>query len=423
MTETVKMENRRKDKLIYIFSTIVLRFLFDRIYIMTIAPYYAYRGLEFSPTTVSAIQSWGLLLGGIFMTIPFLWNKKSTISHAAIFLFCFFVPWTSFIYCKAQPIDFVLCEAIYWFMIFFCLRISAQYQSQSIKERKNDEGILSMIVVVLSLSVLYISFVYAHFRFNFRLDNVYEMRMEARKFNLPLFLDYAWPAASNILPVAVVYYMSRKRWSLAILIAIVVLLDFSINGLKATLFRLILCFLFYFFIHGDIRKKILPYLTGFVGMGLLEYILFSSNFISSVILRRTFYVPALLDSLYYDLIQETGPIYFSHEINNIPITFYIGDLYFHDDEMRANNGLFSDAYMNLGLIGCLVYPIAYAILFNICESKFIGLKGYIQLYTLLLISMALRSSEFTTALLTHGLFLLILTMTFMPRGKSELYVN
>ena len=82
----------------------------------------------------------------------------------------------------------------------------------------------------------------------------------------------------------------------------------------------------------------------------------------------------------------------------------IGEVYFNDPETACNNGLFSDAYMNLGALGCIVYPVIYAFIFRICGSAFRGAEKGLVVFAALIMSYTFEGSELTTGLLTHGLF-------------------
>lgn len=397
-------------------SVVLLRVLFDNIYAEAISPLYSYAGLTYNPTITSRTISWGLLMGGLVLVTPFLKRNDFVIPNAAILLFVlFFVPWTSFIACKPQTMDFVLCEATYWAMVFICMyRKFNVIRLPQIVHTANSTA-LTIITVTLILVVVYVSGVYAHFRLNFNLTNVYDLRLEARGFHLPLLLSYLWPAAANILPLALIYFMSKKRWSVVALIAVVILMNFSINGSKSTLFKLFLCFLLYFFVKKKFLRNVAFVLAILVLAGIVMSKLQGDSFIASLIVRRTFYVTSLLDSYYYEIVNLYSPAYFSHKVNGHEVAFYIGDIFFDSDAMRANNGLFSDAYMNLGLIGIFVYPIIYSVFFNWCETLFKGHSDQIKFYAVFLLVLTMRSSEFTTALLTHGLFLLCLTLAVMPR--------
>lgn len=384
-------------------------------YIRVISPIYSYSGFTAAPTDESYVTSW-IVLGIMFLiVIPFVKSTEFVKSNAAILLFIlFFLPWTSLIYYKPQPTGYILWEVVYWAMTFILLRIRFSVKLFNTGNHRS-ESFIYFITFVLITTIVYISAFYANFRIKLDLQDVYDLRMDSRAFNLPKIIEYVWSATTNILPIVLVYFMSKKKWNIVMIIAFAIVLNFSINGQKSTMFKLLLCFLLYFFMKSDMKAKVPIFVTGLVLVGLFEHDIWETDFVALMVVRRVSYVTSLLDSYYYDVIHQYGPIFYSHKLNGTDIQFYIGDMYFGEDEMRANNGLFSDAFMNLGYVGCFFYPFIYAILFNFLENVTEGLNKSISFYTTFLIVFTLRSSEFTTALLTHGLLLLILTIAFMPR--------
>ena len=412
------MPYRKSNKFLWIMSVVILRLLLDVIYLRVISPQFAYAGLGHSFSTSAIIYSWLIMVGALLIVLPCLDRKDFFLPHASLFLFLlFFVPWTSFVSCKPQKLDFLFCETVFWYMTFLLLHKRIHFNiSRSVT--KGSEPVVIAISLVMMLTVVYISAVYAHFRMKFDLVDVYDLRMEAREYKLPTIIAYLWAATSNVLPILMIYFVSRKRWWMVSIMALVVVMNFSINGSKSTFFKLFLCFLFYFFANNELKHKIPMFLAAFVGLGIVEFSVFHSGFIADVIVRRSFYVTSLLDSYYYDLINQFGPAVFSHKVAGHDVQFYIGELYFGRDSMRANNGMFSDAYMNLGWLGCFVYPVLYMLFFNVCEHFLVCHKPQIKWYAVFLMVLTMRSSEFTTTLLTHGMLLLFLTMMFMPRERT-----
>lgn len=350
---------------------------------------------------------------GLF--ILFLKKPNSVVSIAAIlFFFIRFVPLTSFIAVKAQDLDFILLECVYWILIFSLLRTKKKINA--FKWHKNDV-LINIFTVILISSVIFISGYYAHFRMNFSLLNIYDLRLEAREFNMPIILSYIWAPASNVLPIILIYFIQKKKRTIAYIIAFVIFLNFSINGSKATLFKLFFCLFLYFFMKKDLLNKI-PYLFILLTFAtLIEWILFNTNWISNIIIRRVLFIPSLMDSLYFDYIKQYGPLYFNIGVTNI--NFIIGEEYFNNSEMRANNGMFSDAYMNLGWIGCLIYPFIYSLFFKICNTAFEGINKQIVFFATLLIVTTLGSSLFSTAMMTHGILLLCIIVSLLPRSISN----
>lgn len=400
-----------KRNFLFLLSVLIYRVCLDMIYIQCIAPFWGYYNLTYEPELLSVASSWGILVFSFFFVLPFFYKPDSIISIAGIlFFFIRFVPFTSFIACKAQPANFVLLECIYWLLIFFLL---SRGKNICVPRLPQSDTLLYTFAVVLSLIVIFVSGRYTHFRLNFNLLNVYELRAEARGFNMPSILSYLWAPASNVLPIILIFLIKKKNIWIAIFISFIIFLNFSINGSKSTLFKLFFCLFLYFFMKKGLLSKV-PYLFVLLVIATLtEWYFNATTFISTFVVRRVLYVPSLLDSLFYDYIQQTGPLYYNQ--GDVNITFLIGEKYFGDEDMMANNGMFSDAYMNLGWMGCLIYPFLYVLFFKICDSAFHGVNRQIVFFAGLLIVTTIGSSVFTTALLTHGIFLLCLITYLLPR--------
>ena len=197
------------------------------------------------------------------------------------------------------------------------------------------------------------------------------------------------------------------------LYSFIILLSFSIDGLKSTIFKLFLCIILLIVYR---KKMIVWYPMLFVTLCLTafaEFKIFNSDWISSTIIRRSLFIPSLLDTYYFDYIYQNGPIFYQRGGEHI--SFFIGAEYFGKEEMRSNNGLFSDAYMNLGFLGLIIYPIIYSFFFRFCESISRGLDEKIVMFVGVIMVSSMNSSELTTCLLTHGLLALILLLYFIPK--------
>lgn len=400
-----------KRNLLFLLSVLIYRVCLDVIYIQCIAPFWGYYNLTYEPEPLLAASSWAILVFSSFFVLPFLNKPDSIVSIAGVlFFFIRFVPFTSFIACKAQPVNFVLLECVYWLLIFFLL---SKGKNICVPNLTQSDTLICSLAVVLALIVIFISGRYTHFRLNFNLLNVYELRAEAREFNMPSILFYLWAPASNVLPIILIFLLKKKNILFAIFISLIIFLNFSINGSKSTLFKLLFCLFLYFFMKKELLSKV-PYLFVLLVIAtLIEWYFNVTTVISTFVVRRVLYVPSLLDSLFYDYIQQTGPLYYNQ--GDVNITFLIGEKYFGDEDMMANNGMFSDAYMNLGWVGCLIYPFLYAFFFKICDSAFREVNRQIVFFVGLLIVTTIGSSVFTTALLTHGIFLLCLITYLLPR--------
>lgn len=410
LSYSLKIDGLRKQGL-FLFLVLLYRGGLDAIYRCSIVPFWDYQNFTYTPVAWQVFYSWLFLLFyslGIYSFV----NKSQNVTAnvALLFFFIRLIPFTSLIACKEQSADFIFWESLYWILLLLFFKC---FKPVKIPNMGNSDVWIYVLTLILMLTVIFISGYYTHFRLNFSLMNVYELRGEAREFGVPLPLNYLWPAATNILPILLIYYLQKgKRWVVCFII-FVIFLNFSITGSKSVLFKLLFCLFLYFFMKRNVLK-LLPWLFLLLcAASLLENWLVDTNLISAMIIRRVLYIPVLLDSLYYDFLTQENSLFYTQ--GKDAVQFLIGEEYFGKAEMRANNGAFSDAFMNLKEWGCIIYPFLYAMFFKCCENAFRGINEQIVFFASLLIVTTLGSSEFTTALLTHGVFLLCLTLYLFPR--------
>ena len=396
----------------FILFVVIYRLGLDYIYKDIISPVFGYANLNYNPDLDSQIISWIVLCVFTVLMLPFRKKEGFVVSSSMnLFFFFSFIPMTSYWYCKVQLLPFMIACIIFW-TLFLLLMLYQKVPNIDYMIRPN-RAVIWFITILLSIVVIYISGVYAHFRFNFSLENVYDLRSEARQFNMPIILRYIWASASNVLPICMIYFLNSNYKKIAWLIFIVILLNFSINGVKSTLFKMIICLFLYYSFIKNYNQIIHILFVVIVLMAIAEFKYLGTIAISDVLIRRAFFIPNMLDGLFYDYIYTHGPTFYSHEGTNI--AFSIGDIYFNDENMRCNNGLFTDAFINLGWIGVFLYPIIFSSFFKICEAGFKGIKSQILFFACIILVITFRSSLFTTSLATHGILLTCITLMFMPR--------
>ena len=113
------------------------------------------------------------------------------------------------------------------------------------------------------------------------------------------------------------------------------------------------------------------------------------------------YVPALLDSYYYEFFSNNSPTYFAQDkiLSRLglkspysrPVSRVIGDVYANGS--NANTGLFGDAFSNLCNYSVVIYPVIFLIakiLLDVIKNRF-SKKYYITV--LVSIVMVLLNGE------------------------------
>lgn len=409
-----------KKFLVFLGFSAVYRVLLDLIYSQQIAPIFSYANFINEANSSSLFVSWMMLLLYSAVAYPFYKeqdDKKFVISMIALLIYLIkLVPLTSLLYFQPQSLSFVGQQLTLWILLLFLMNKGSAIEIKSINK---SPIAVTLVTIIVSFAVLIVSGVYANFRLHLSLADVYDLRLEARSFNMPTILKYIYAFSSNMIPVCMVYYIIRKRKAMVFLLAFIGLLNFSIAGSKTTLFLILLSLMFYYFKKVEFNKYLMPVFVSVVALAALEFIFLHTNAISTILIRRSFFMPNLLDVEYYEYLKNSSPVFFDTS-KYTQIQFNIGDVYFGSEDVRANNGFFTDAFINLGSLGCVVYPFIYSILFRALEGACKGLDRCISVFCAFLMVTTLESTFFTTALLTHGLFLMMVTLYFMPVSKNNI---
>ena len=157
--------------------------------------------------------------------------------------------------------------------------------------------------------------------------------------------------------------------------------------------------------------------------GHLTYIFYDNYYITGLITRRVFFLPALLDTCYFDFF-DSNPLFWSnsflkHLIDypyELKPTYLIGSEYFNRPDMNANIGIISEGYSNLGWSGVLINIIIVSGIFSFFNSLQIHVKFY---GIFLFFFFNTVSSGLPTIILTHGGALLLILSQFILKDTAD----
>ena len=172
--------------------------------------------------------------------------------------------------------------------------------------------------------------------------------------------------------------------------------------------------------------------VGIYGLNFAAIFLFDKLGISGLhnfIIRRVLFGPALLNYYYYDYFSSHKPDYyissFVGKILNISsghsksISHTIGEIYFKAPQMAANNGLYSDAFANLGVAGCIILPLLLCLSIFMLQYFSRSLPNKVLFSIVIVYSITFISSFLSTIVFTHALAVLMLICFFMSSTKKD----
>jgi len=143
----------------------------------------------------------------------------------------------------------------------------------------------------------------------------------------------------------------------------------------------------------------------------------------SLIVRRVFFVPAILNEFYFDFFDHNH-LFLSHSVfsglteypYDVMPTYLIGEHYFDKPEMSSNVGIVADGFMNFGYIGVVVYSTLFSFIMVLLNSIKLNLR-YFGIFVFYM--MIFRGTAFLTAFLTHGFWLLLIfAFIVIPKHDS-----
>ncbi len=418
----------KKKAIWYFLGLILFKILTDLIYQQIISVLFEYQNFEYSPSSFTSLLAWSVLLAYSPLIIKILNNKGLANSIVSVLILVSFIPTLTMIGSNSNyPTGYVILILLYWLLFLIAINAIPKIRFR-IPQFLRKLNLISFILAILSLNVLYVSWKYTGFRLHFGLFNVYDIRAEARLYNFSAFNGYLLTFADNILPLGLVYMLDKKKWMSAIVLFLVIYLNFSITATKQIFFLLLLAIIGYYFITSlRLSKYIFLGFLVLMTAGIIEYLIFDSYLISILSTYRVFFIPSKLHFVYYDFFSVNELDYFRQSflkfITNSPYKENIGFLMGYHDigdiTARANNGLFSDAYFNMGLLGVFIFPFIVTFLIKLIEGASHGINERLLFIVVVSYSFVFLGLPFSTILFSGGLIPLTLFLYLIPREQTS----
>ena len=184
----------------------------------------------------------------------------------------------------------------------------------------------------------------------------------------------------------------------------------------------------YFFYKNEIKRYFVRGLAILGIVSLAEKVFFSTVIIITVFIRRVIFIPSLFNYFYYSFFSINKPDYFKQtflkyfgakSIYTKRIPFLIGEFKGNPTEY-ANNGLFSDAFCNLGFWGIIIMPFMIIIFLKLFDSCARGIQSKLIIGAIVANSMTLISSNLSVFLVSQGFLVTCLVIFFLPNvNKTE----
>lgn len=424
---------------------IIYRLLLDKIYFSIISSFHSYEGFVDNHNTELLILSWICLVVSLIIMIPIFRDNSERVSSIVIIglYLISYVPFTTCIYAGFLSKGYIIANNIYWLILLLSERYSLRRRIKRLKRIKIgnfriDDRFVKIVGIFSFLLVIFISAKYTHFRLNFNMFAVYELRNEASSYNFPTLISYMFGWTKMINPLLLAYCLIKKNYPIAIVYFVSQMFSFGIDGLKSTFFLpfvVILAVAMYNKITTrEMKSLLLVCFTGISVIGLLEFWVLKSYFIVQLFIRRMEFSTNYISNCYYDFFSTNSPDYFRasflryfgfkspYTSGGKSIGEVIADQYYYRSGINFNNGLFSDAITNLGYVGVIIMPIVVIAILRLLDRSADGLDRRLVIVSALYLTLILLSTFMATVILTHGLIVLLLLLSMMNRDDFEIRI-
>ncbi len=307
-----------------------------------------------------------------------------------------------------------------FFVTVFLLTPYLRFNLPSVKLPQKKKDILVFILPFLLLIPVVLTFKLEINLKTLILKEVYETR-DLFSIKMGGMLSYFYHfLVKTIVPIALVYFMIKKKHVLVGVLALVLIYLYVISGNKIVYFTTFIIMFFYylgssytskasnFFILTLAFLAVTPFIDSFV---------FEAPVLSGTFVNRFFFIPALLTQWYFEFF-DGNPYYFAESSffnlfvespYDMPVGYLLTKVYWNEPTVYANNGIVSDGFMNLGYFGVFLFSIFFAFLFSLFSSFKMN-KGYFGLFFCYIY--IILSAPLLGCLITGGIVLFI-TLWFL----------
>ncbi|WP_343985250.1 hypothetical protein [Kangiella japonica] len=302
---------------------------------------------------------------------------------------------------------------------------------------KNSELVtISVCLIAVLYLVLWYVLSGAIFNMNFDMGRVYEFRDEnsaTTNIGILAYLNVWTYKVFNIFAMS--YFLLKRRYFVFCCLFLVQILFFGVSAHKAVFFFPFLVLFSYFYFRKRNSLLFIPFAFSLTCLfAFMLTTVFDSNLITSIMVRRLFYVPASTTFTYFEFADNFGHIYWSNSIltsvleyqYDKPITYVIGDYILGarsaQSYLGANNGFLSSGYLHAGFIGVLFYSLIFGYILKIFDSLAKnGVPIWISIsLTIIPFRDLVISSDLFTSLLTHGL---LISMFILILFRNKKYIS
>ncbi len=412
----ISIKNKKVDLLLMVIFCLVL----EVEYYSFVAPLFKSMGFLF-------LFSWTkFIVGMVFLALIIVINHQlKGFNYFINSLFLFFLSIPSIILFKFQPntpITISLFLVLFHILFYISTLIKPHTRFSALELTKNSKFLLLFIITLAML----LPFIYIYggriYPKVFMLKDIYAIRGIYSASTTILTAYFFSPLVKILIPIGLIYSILQRNKLLFVFFILAQLYLFGISGHKSVFFSLLILPILLIKSYERQTKYLIIFILLAVLAAHLISQLFDNILLESIVVRRAFFLPAIITNDYFDFFQDKY-IFLSNSIFKtfvaypfeLPPPQIIGLEYFHDPNADVNSGFISTGYMNFGYLGVFLNSISVILLFKLFDFMKIS-SDYSGIF--LIIVFTIISSAFLTSLLTHGILLFILLAFFLLKNSK-----
>lgn len=418
--ERIKHKNSFLLLLIFLVLQVLFSFVIKDLYVfkkasVSLTLFYEFDILKFA-------LSFSLVILSLLMLVSA--KIKDFLYIILVLILIFFVFPSAILFANVKNVDYriLLSHSILFSMTILIGKIRIKIPSYTLSISTSQKLLFYAILIgILPFIILYLP--YINLKNLFFLE-IYETRTLMNSAINNLYINYTYSWFNKILIPALVVFGLYFRNKLIVLSSVFLLVFLFLCGAhKAVFIGLVMVLILYKY---DYKKKANYFIKFILLVSLLSLfisVVFNNDFLTVLSVRRTIFLPSLLDILYFDFFDHNH-LYWSEIFNGIIIeypyehrhSYEIGKAYFGTIIWNANNGIVSDGFMNYGMLGVIINSFIFSLYFSVINQLNISSKFFGVFFLLFFV---IISSSLPTVMLTHGGFLLLIVSFVILKNTNK----
>ncbi|MDD5571450.1 MAG: O-antigen ligase [Bacteroidales bacterium] len=411
----------RTYKLLSIFALLIISIYLFFIYVPFLYENYVGIGFEYNYSFVKTFLSLILLLSSFF--VLFYFKTSSFAFTLSVFIKLLFLIPSLVLYSNMND-NLLIPLSVYFFDILTVLFCTFDFKVDLPKVKEKYHVPLLIIALLLMIFPFIMEFGFTLNTKLFLLEDIYKSRLEVRSQQSTSMGYFLFWISKVIAPVLLIYGLKKRNILLIVVSVFSLLYIYLVGGAHRAIFFSVFVIIYFYFLTN--YKKTLVFLSALIILlvsGRMFNLYLNNYMIEDLLVRRTFFDPALLDVNYFDFFKNNQMHlshsifkYFFHNPYNVQPSYIIGKLYYNSIENNAGNGIISDGFMNFGIAGIVVSIFISSFILSFLNSMKINYR-YMGIFFLVIYGYSCIG--ILTNLLTGGLFLTVLISLFLLKDTEK----